>query len=231
MSALALVVVASDDLRRVCRELRNTLEDIFRRVRCEVGDEFVVDRQIRRKDKEVVDAVCKMQVADEGTHQPCLADAGGKREAQRWKLALEVRHRREFAANGFQRGSDVRALLGRHDFGDAVENFQRVPLRRAQAQSASDGVDVVIHCVASVAKQRLLSRLRRCLWQVFDLQAVVVLAPLATGEHGFGNLLNRKIAVTVRPYPEGAAHDQQRSLAARLHRSIAEADRGSDLPS
>ena len=74
----------------------------------EVGDQLVVDRQVRRQDEEVVDAVRQVQVADEGAHQPRLADAGGQGEAERRKLALEVRDGRELALDGRQGGSDVR---------------------------------------------------------------------------------------------------------------------------
>ena len=42
-----LVVVARDDLRGIRGELRDALEDILGRVRREVGDELVVDRQVR----------------------------------------------------------------------------------------------------------------------------------------------------------------------------------------
>ena len=88
----------------VGRELGDALEDVLRRVRREVGDQLVVDRQVRRQHEEVVDAVRQMQVADERAHQPRLADAGGEREAQRRELALEVRDRRELAANRLQCG-------------------------------------------------------------------------------------------------------------------------------
>ena len=73
------------------RELGDALEDVLRRVRREVGDQLVVDGQVRRQDEEVSDAVGQVQVGDEGAHQPRLADAGGQREAERRELALEVR--------------------------------------------------------------------------------------------------------------------------------------------
>ena len=84
-------------------ELRDALEHVLRRVRREVGDQLVVDRQVRRQHEEVVDAVRQVQVGDERAHQPGLADAGGEREAERRKLALEVGDRRELAADGRQR--------------------------------------------------------------------------------------------------------------------------------
>ena len=126
-------------------ELRDALEHVLRRVRREVGDQLVVDGQVRRQHEEVVDAVRQVQVADEGAHQPRLAHAGGQREAQRRKLALEVRDRGELAADGLQRGRRIGAFAGRGDLRDAVENLQRPALRRAQAQAAGDGVDVAVH--------------------------------------------------------------------------------------
>ncbi len=108
--ALRLVVVAGDDLRRVGGELGDALEDILRRVRREVGDQLVVDRQVRRQDEEVVDAVRQVQIADERAHQPRLADAGRQREAERRKLPLEIGDRRKLAADGSQRRVEVRCL-------------------------------------------------------------------------------------------------------------------------
>ena len=56
-AAPALVVVAGDDLRRIGGELGDALEDVLRRVRREVGDQLVVDRQVRGQDEEVADAL------------------------------------------------------------------------------------------------------------------------------------------------------------------------------
>ncbi len=139
------VVVAGDDLRRVGGKLGNALEHVFGRVRGEVGDELVVDRQIRRQHEEVVQAVRQVQVADEGAHQAGLAHTSGEGEAERRKLALEFGHRGELAANGGQRGSQVSALSRRNDLGDAVENLQGPPLRGPQAQPSGDGVDLAVH--------------------------------------------------------------------------------------
>jgi hypothetical protein len=142
---MLIVVVASDNRGRVRCELGNPLEHILRRVRREVRDQLVVDGQIRCQHEEVVYAVRQVQVRDKRAHQPRLANAGGQGEAQRWKLALEVRDRWKLAADDRQRSGRIRGLSWRHDFGDAVEQLQRAPLRRAQAQAADDGVDVTIH--------------------------------------------------------------------------------------
>ena len=136
-------------------ELGDALEHVLRRVGREVGDQLVVDRQVRRQHEEVVDAVRQVQVADERAHQPRLAHAGGEREAERRKLALEVGDRRELAAD--RRPARPRrsaSLPGRRDLGDAVENLQRPALRRAQAQAAGDGVDVAVHRAPSSSNER-----------------------------------------------------------------------------
>ena len=103
-----LVVVAGDDGRRIGGEFRDALEDVLGRVGREVGDQLVVDRQVRRQHEEVVEAVRQVQVADEGAHQPGLAHAGGQRKTERGKIALEIGHRRVFAANRLQRDIDSR---------------------------------------------------------------------------------------------------------------------------
>ena len=66
------------------------IEDILGRVWREVRDELVVDRQVRCQNKEVIDTVRKVQVADECAHEPRLAYTGGKRKAERRKLTLKV---------------------------------------------------------------------------------------------------------------------------------------------
>ena len=92
-------------------KFRDALEDVLRRVRREVGDELVVDRQVGRQHEEIVDAVRQVQVADEGAHQPRLAHAGGQGEAERREVALEVGNRRELAANGREGGLEIRSLV------------------------------------------------------------------------------------------------------------------------
>ena len=76
----ALVVVARDDFGGVRGEFGDALEHVLGRIRCEVGDQLVVDRQVGREHEEVVEPVGQMQVADERTHEACLADARRQRE-------------------------------------------------------------------------------------------------------------------------------------------------------
>ena len=61
---------------------------------------------------------------DEGAHEPRFADAGGQRETEGWKVALEIGDGRKLGADYRQRGGDIDTLLGRDDFRDAVEDFQ-----------------------------------------------------------------------------------------------------------
>jgi len=60
-------------------------------------------------------------------------------------IALEIDDRREVASHGPERGGHVGAFPRRHQICDPVEDLERPPLRRAQAQPAGDGVDVAVH--------------------------------------------------------------------------------------
>ncbi|MCY1460085.1 hypothetical protein D9M71_776140 [compost metagenome] len=72
------------------RELGDALKHVLRRVAREIGDQLVVDRQIRGQHEKVVDAVCQMQVGDKRAHQPGFTHTRGQRKAQGRKLALEI---------------------------------------------------------------------------------------------------------------------------------------------
>jgi hypothetical protein len=75
------------------------LEDILRCVRGEIGDQFVVDGEIRRHNKEVVNAVGQVEIADECAHEAGLADACGKGKAQGRELPLEISDSGKFVLN------------------------------------------------------------------------------------------------------------------------------------
>src|SRR3990172_11563347 len=90
-AAPALVIVAGDNLRRVGGEIGDALKHVLGRVRREVRYQFVVDRQVRGEHEKVADALGLVQVADESAHQSRLAHAGRQREAERRKVALELR--------------------------------------------------------------------------------------------------------------------------------------------
>ena len=144
-----VVVVAGDDLRRLRREFGDAAEDVLRRVRREVGDELRVDRQIRREHEEVAGAVRQVQIGDEGAHQPRLADAGGKGEADRREVALEVRDAGPLGLESRECRVSIGALAQRCKLRDPVQDLERVPLRRAQAQSSCNGVDEAVHSAPS----------------------------------------------------------------------------------
>ena len=61
-------------------------------------------------------------------------------------------------------------------------------------------------------KKFLLPHLWWGFGEVFHFEAVVVLAPLAAGEHGFGDLLHGKVAVAILAWTEGGADDEQAAV-------------------
>ncbi len=144
-----LVVVAGDDLRRLGGEGGDAFEDVLGRAGGEVGDELVVDRQVWGHDEEVVDAVGEVQVADEGAHQARLADARRQGEAEGREIALEIGDARVFGPEHVERGLNIARLLRRRDLRDPVQDLQGLPLRRAQAEPAGDGVDLPVHQASS----------------------------------------------------------------------------------
>ena len=75
----------------------------------------------------------QVQVADEGAHQPGLADAGSQREAERREVALEIRHGRELIRMAASAAA-MSAPSSADDLGDAVKDLQD-PLRRTQAET------------------------------------------------------------------------------------------------
>ena len=56
----------------------------------------------------------------------------------------------------FQCGGNIYAFPRRDDLSDAIEDFQRLALRRAQAQATSNGIDVSVHASVPVAAKLLL---------------------------------------------------------------------------
>jgi hypothetical protein len=99
-------------------------------------------------------------VADERAHQARLAHSRRESKTKRWKLALEIRHRRELAADRIERGLNIGVLRRRRDLRYAVEYLQRAPLWWPQTQTAGDGVDMAItHLVGGVQDICLLREL------------------------------------------------------------------------
>jgi len=126
-------------------EFGNSLEHILGRVGRKVGNQFVVNGQIGRQHKEVADAAGQVQITDKRTHQPGFADAGSQGKTERRKFTFKVFHRGKFALDGCHQSSCINPFAGRSNFGDAMENFQRMALRRPQAQAAGYGVNVSVH--------------------------------------------------------------------------------------
>jgi hypothetical protein len=156
---MLVVVVAGDDRRRVDGEFRDAPEHVLGMVAvAEVGNQLVVDGQVRRQHEKVVDAVRQVQVADESAHQPRLAHASGQREAQRGKVALEVFYLRKLAADRLQHRRNIRPFAGRGNLRNAVENFQRTALRRTQTETAGNGIDVAVQRTPSLRSSSAVTR-------------------------------------------------------------------------
>ena len=87
---LLVVIVAGNHARRLLRKFGNALEDIFRCVRGEIGNQLVVNGQVGREDKEIVNAIAQMQIGNASAHQARLADPGRQGKTKRGKLALKI---------------------------------------------------------------------------------------------------------------------------------------------
>ncbi len=142
---LPLVVFARGDDGWSNGELRDALQHVFRGVGREVGDQLFVDCQVRREDKEIVQSVRQVEIADEGAHEPRLADARRQREAQAGELSLEVRDAGKLALNGRKGRIQIGAFTEWHDLRDPVQDFKRLPLRGTQAKAAGDRIDMTVH--------------------------------------------------------------------------------------
>ena len=145
----ALVVVSRDDEGRIHREIGYAAKHVLRARGAEVGDELVVDGQVRREDEEVVDAPLEVEPCDESPHEPSLADARGQGEAERGEVALEVGHLREFAPNRGKLIVGSRVFGWRRDLADSGEYFQGTSLGLAEGKAAGDAVHGTISHVVS----------------------------------------------------------------------------------
>ena len=209
--------------------------------RREVGNELVVDRQIRGEHEEVADALGQVKVGDECPHQARLADAGCQREAERGEVPLEVRDVRKFGVNGGERLRGVLVFAQRKQVTNTVKDLERLALRGAQAQAVGDCVSgrFIPHLPVTSDGKRLgcaLAALRRacfgvearrasagdCFWwgcglrQVGDIEAVVVVAPFALGEHCGRNLLDREVREGIGLPAKGSTADEQAAAVANL---------------
>ena len=86
-----LISLAGDDNRRIAGKRPYALKDILLRAWRKVGYQIVVDREVRGDDDEVADSMRLVEIRDERAHEPRLAYARRKREAERAEIAVEVR--------------------------------------------------------------------------------------------------------------------------------------------
>ena len=68
LRSAVVVVFTRNDFWWLKDKLVNPPKNVFGRIRGEIGNQLVVNRQVRRKHKEVVDAVSLMQIGDERAH-------------------------------------------------------------------------------------------------------------------------------------------------------------------
>lgn len=124
-------------------EFANAFEDVLRRIWRKIGDQLVVDGQIRRQHKKVADALCLIQISDKCPHETSLSNAGGNRKAQGREVPLKVLNCGKLALNRRQSRSRIGFLRQVDDLADPSQDFKRVPLWRAQTQAIADGIDVL----------------------------------------------------------------------------------------
>jgi hypothetical protein len=90
----------------------------------EVGDQFVVDGQIGRQHKKVVDAVGRVRLSDKRTYQAGFAHTSGQGKVKGGEFALEVCHRDKLALDGRKQGGRIGIFVRWRDLDDAMEDFQ-----------------------------------------------------------------------------------------------------------
>src|SRR5690606_2788438 len=144
---LLLEVFASHQGWRLHRKLGDALKHVLRGIGREVGDQLVVDGEIRCEYEEVTDAVFEVKVRNERAHEPRLADAGSEGEAKARERVLEVFYRWELRPDDVEHGLEVTAprllqLVWLRDLHDAVEDLERPPLWRPKRETSGNAVDV-----------------------------------------------------------------------------------------
>ena len=87
----------------------------------------------------------QVQVTDESAHEPSLAHTRRECKTQGREFTLEIRDRRIFTADSIDHGGRVGIFSRSGYFCDAVEDFQRLSLGRAQGEAAANGVYMSIH--------------------------------------------------------------------------------------
>lgn len=126
-------------------KLTNAFEDIFGGGGREIGNQLVVDGEMRRQHKEVPDVMAQIQVADEGAHKSSFPHTRGQGEAQRREPTLKVLDGGKLTLDDVQSLCRVAVFVQRDDLADPGQNLQGIALRRPQTQTITNGVDVRVH--------------------------------------------------------------------------------------
>ena len=104
------IVVPIDDARRIDKAIQST-EDILGVARLpKVVNQLLIDSQIRRNDKKVLDALLINQIGNAGSHQARFADTCSKRKAKRRERPFEAAHGRKHGVYGAKLRIHVRRL-------------------------------------------------------------------------------------------------------------------------
>ncbi len=127
----------------------DALEHVFGRIRGEIGNQLVVNREVGRKHKKVVDAVSLMQIGDERAHQAGFAHACCQRETQRGEFALEIFQRGELRLQACQNAVEVTCaglVHGGGGFQRGCQLVQRFGLWWAQGEAGINLVQGLLAC-------------------------------------------------------------------------------------
>ena len=104
------IVIPVDDSRRIDKAIQST-EDILGVARLpKVVNQLLIDSQIRRNDKKVLDALLINQIGNARSHQARFADTCSKRKAKRRERPLEAAHGRKHGVYGAKLRIHVRRL-------------------------------------------------------------------------------------------------------------------------
>ena len=118
------------------RELGDALEDVFRAVGREVGNQLFVDGRVRGEHEEMAALARQIQIGDERAHEARLAYACRQGEAERRELALELLDGWIEVTDGGERGGGVATLGQRNPADDVCQDFEGVRPAACEAKGA-----------------------------------------------------------------------------------------------
>ena len=132
------IIVIRDNLW--CRdEAAEAAEHIFFAVAvAQILFQLLINRCIRRHNKEVADVVLGIQIGNERTHQPGLAHTGSQSKGQRHEVPLKIGTDWIHGMDSAQRSLQVHPLAELHSIDNLLQNFERLRLRLAQGHDAAD---------------------------------------------------------------------------------------------